>query len=155
MAKHAAGAGLKGIALFEAAKGALVILAGLGLVALLHRDAQALAEAIVARLHLNPGSRYPTIFLSLMDHPSDARLWAIGGSAAMYAAMRFTEAFGLWHQRVWASWLGVWSGGIYIPVEMYEAIAHPSPIHIGLAIANALIVAYLAVGIRREPAGAR
>ena len=41
MAKRAAGmaTGLKGIALFEAAKGVLVIVAGLGLVALLHRDA--------------------------------------------------------------------------------------------------------------------
>ncbi|WP_020204752.1 MULTISPECIES: DUF2127 domain-containing protein [Cupriavidus] len=156
MAKHAAGgAGLKGIALFEAAKGALVILAGLGLVALLHRDAQALAETIVMRLHLNPGSRYPTIFLSLLNHPSDARLWAIGGSAAMYAAMRFTEAFGLWHQRVWASWLGVWSGAVYIPVEAYEAIAHPTPVHLGLAVANVLIVVYLANGIRRAPASAR
>ncbi|WP_416052315.1 DUF2127 domain-containing protein [Cupriavidus basilensis] len=154
MAKQGTGAGLKGIALFEAAKGVLVILAGLGLVALLHRDAQALAEAIVARLHLNPGSRYPTIFLSLMAHPSDARLWAIGGSAAMYAAMRLTEAYGLWRQRVWAKWLGVWSGAVYIPVELYEAVAHPSAIHIGLAIANVLIVVYLANSIRRNPASA-
>ncbi|MDF3831359.1 DUF2127 domain-containing protein [Cupriavidus basilensis] len=153
MAKHGSGAGLKSIALFEAAKGAVVILAGLGLIALLHRDAQALAEAIVARLHLNPASHYPTIFLSLMAHPSDARLWAIGGSAMAYAAMRFTEAYGLWRQRIWANWLGVWSGGIYIPVELYEAIAHPSAIHIGLAIANVLIVAYLVNGIRRNAAG--
>jgi uncharacterized membrane protein (DUF2068 family) len=154
MAKQGSRAGLKGIAMFEAAKGAVVILAGLGLVALLHRDAQALAEAIVGRLHLNPGSRYPTIFLSLMSHPSDARLWAIGGSAATYAAMRFAEAYGLWRQRVWAKWLGVWSGAIYIPVEVYEAVVHPSAIHIGLAIANALIVLYLANSIRRDPAGA-
>lgn len=154
MAKHGSGAGLKGIALFEAAKGAVVILAGLGLIALLHRDAQALAEAIVARLHLNPGSRYPTIFLSLMSDPTNARLWAIGGSAATYSAMRFTEAYGLWRQRAWAKWLGVWSGAIYIPVEMYEAVVHPSALHIGLAIANALIVAYLANSIRRDPARA-
>lgn len=154
MAKQGSGAGLKGIAMFEAAKGAVVILAGLGLVALLHRDAQALAEAIVDRLHLNPGSRYPTIFLSLMSHPSDARLWAIGGSAAMYAAMRFAEAYGLWRQRLWAKWLGVWSGGIYIPLEVYAAVLHPSAIHIGLAIANTLIVVYLANSIRHNPAGA-
>lgn len=142
--------GLKGIALLEAAKGALVVLAGIGLAALLHRDAQALAEAIVARLHLNPGSRYPTIFLSLAAHPDDPRLWAIGASAAVYAAMRFAEAYGLWHERPWAQWLGVWSGAIYIPVELYEAARHPTWIHIGVAVANMAIVAYLAASLARR-----
>lgn len=142
--------GLKSIAMFEAAKGALVILAGIGLVALLHRDAQALAEAIVSRFHINPASRYPTIFLSLLAHPTDGRLWAIGGSAAMYALMRFTEAYGLWRGRAWGNWLGVWSGGIYIPVEVYEAIRHPTWLHVGLAVANALVVAYLVTGLARH-----
>lgn len=142
--------GLKGIALLEATKGALVVLAGIGLAALLHRDAQALAEAIVARLHLNPGSRYPTIFLSLAAHPDDPRLWAIGASAAIYAAMRFAEAYGLWHERSWAQWLGVWSGAIYIPVELYEAARHPTWIHIGVAVANVAIVAYLAASLARR-----
>lgn len=142
--------GLKGIALLEATKGALVVLAGIGLAALLHRDAQALAEAIVARLHLNPGSRYPTIFLSLAAHPDDPRLWAIGASAAIYAAMRFAEAYGLWHERAWAQWLGVWSGAIYIPVELYEAARHPTWIHIGVAVANVAIVAYLAASLARR-----
>jgi uncharacterized membrane protein (DUF2068 family) len=156
MAKRTAGmaTGLKGIALFEATKGVLVIVAGLGLVALLHRDAQALAELIVSRYHLNPASRYPTIFLSLAAHPNDPRLWAIGASALVYAGMRLTEAYGLWHQRTWASWLGVWSGAIYIPVELYEAIAHPTWIHIGLAIANAAIVAYLVTSLARSRRGA-
>lgn len=141
--------GLKGIALVEAAKGALVVLAGIGLAALLHENAQAIAEAIVARLHLNPGSRYPTIFLALAAHPNDPRLWAIGASAAVYATMRFAEAYGLWRGRAWAQWLGVWSGAVYIPVELYEAVRHPTWIHIGLAAANAAIVAYLVTNLAR------
>lgn len=150
MAHASSQLGLKSIALFEAAKGALVILAGIGLVAFLHRDAQALAEAIVARLHINPASRYPTIFLSLLAHPTDGRLWAIGGSAAVYAVMRFAEAYGLWRNLPWGKWLGVWSGGIYIPVEFYEAVRHPTWLHVGLAIANAVVVAYLVVGLLRQ-----
>lgn len=141
--------GLRGIALLEAAKGALVVIAGIGIAALLHENAQAIAEAIVARLHLNPGSRYPTIFLALAAHPDDPRLWAIGASAGVYAAMRFAEAYGLWHGRAWAQWLGVWSGGIYIPVELYEAVRHPTWIHVGLAAANVAIVAFLAANLAR------
>ncbi|QET04610.1 MULTISPECIES: DUF2127 domain-containing protein [Cupriavidus] len=150
MAHASSALGLRGIALFEAAKGALVILAGIGIVALLHRDAQAIAEQIVARLHVNPASRYPTIFLSLMAHPTDGRLWAIGGSAAVYALMRFAEAYGLWHNLPWGKWIGVWSGGIYIPVEFYEAVRHPTVLHIGLAVANALVVVYLVGGLLRQ-----
>ncbi|CAG2147283.1 hypothetical protein LMG31506_03586 [Cupriavidus yeoncheonensis] len=142
--------GLRTIALFEAAKGALVIVAGLGLVAFLHRDAQALAESIIMRLHINPASRYPTIFLALLSHPSDARLWAIGGSAAVYALMRFAEAWGLWHRLAWGNWLGVFSGGIYLPLELYEALVHPSWMHASLAVANLLVVLYLVKGLARH-----
>lgn len=154
MAHGSSQLGLKSIALFEAAKGALVILAGIGLVALLHRDAQALAEAIVSRFHINPASRYPTIFLSLMAHPTDGRLWAIGGSAAVYALMRFAEAYGLWRGRSWGNWIGVWSGGIYIPVEIYEAVRHPSWLHVLLAIANAVVVIYLVLQLARHKGSA-
>ncbi|XQM37632.1 DUF2068 domain-containing protein [Cupriavidus sp. H19C3] len=150
MAHGSSQLGLKSIALFEAAKGALVILAGIGLVALLHRDAQALAEAIVSRFHINPASHYPTIFLSLLAHPTDGRLWAIGGSAAVYALMRFAEAYGLWRGLAWGNWIGVWSGGIYIPVEIYEAVRHPTWLHVSLAIANALVVIYLVAGLARH-----
>jgi uncharacterized membrane protein (DUF2068 family) len=142
--------GLRTIALFEAAKGALVIVAGLGLVAFLHRDAQALAESIIMRLHVNPASRYPTIFLALLSHPSDARLWAIGGSAAVYALMRFAEAWGLWHRLAWGNWVGVFSGGIYLPLELYEALVHPSWLHASLTVANVLVVLYLVKGLARH-----
>ncbi|MGY8527305.1 DUF2127 domain-containing protein [Paracidovorax citrulli] len=142
--------GLRGIALFEAAKGVAVLVAGAGLAALLHRDAQAFAEAVVARLHLNPGSKIPGIFLSIAANPDDPRLWAVGASALVYVAMRLTEAYGLWHDRTWAQWLGVWSGAIYIPLELYEVVVHPSGMHVTLAIANAAIVAYLAANLARE-----
>jgi len=136
--------------LYEAAKGLLVILGGLGLVALLHRDAQALAEAIIHRIHVNPASHYPTIFLALFDHPGDGRLWAIGGSAVVYAIMRFAEAWGLWHRLAWGNWLGVWSGGMYVPIELYEALAHPTWLHWGLMLANVAVVVYLVKGLAKH-----
>jgi hypothetical protein len=48
------------VAAFEAAKGLLVLAAGFGLLSLLHKDVQVLAERFVDRLHLNPAKRYPT-----------------------------------------------------------------------------------------------
>jgi hypothetical protein len=50
---------IRTVALVEAAKGALVLVAGLGLLSLVHHDAQRLAEVLVTHSHLNPASRYP------------------------------------------------------------------------------------------------
>src|SRR5436305_641496 len=44
--------GVRTVALFEAAKGALVLAAGLGLLGLIHRDVQAFAERLVRASHL-------------------------------------------------------------------------------------------------------
>ena len=58
-------AGLRIVALFEGAKGVLVLAAGFGLLSLIHHDVQGMAEEVVRHFHLNPASRYPRIFLQL------------------------------------------------------------------------------------------
>jgi uncharacterized membrane protein (DUF2068 family) len=135
--------GLKAAALFEALKGFLVILAGCGLLALLHRDAQAFAEKLVLHLHLNPARHYPRIFIEAAARLTDARLWLLVAGAFAYSALRFTEAYGLWRARPWAEWIGIVSGGIYIPVEALELIRRPTVLKAVLLAANALLVAYL------------
>ncbi|HZV33272.1 MAG TPA: DUF2127 domain-containing protein, partial [Verrucomicrobiae bacterium] len=72
---HRAPLGLRTVAIFEFAKGMIVLLAGLGLLSLIHHDAQAVAEDIVRRLHLNPAHQYPRIFIDFAGHLTDARLW--------------------------------------------------------------------------------
>ena len=54
-AKHELG--LRTVAAFEAFKGIAVLIAGSGFLALIGRDAQALAERIVRHLHLDPALR--------------------------------------------------------------------------------------------------
>ena len=54
---------LRTVAVFEAAKGALVLLVGFDLLSLVHHDIQQAAEHLLARTHLNPASRYPRILL--------------------------------------------------------------------------------------------
>jgi len=51
--------GVRVIALFEAAKGILVLTAGMGLLALAHRNLQALAEQLIRWFHLDPAGHYP------------------------------------------------------------------------------------------------
>jgi uncharacterized membrane protein (DUF2068 family) len=135
--------GLKAAALFEALKGLLVILAGFGLLALLHRDAQAFAESLVRHLHLNPARHYPSIFIEAAAHLTDARLRLLAAGAFAYSALRFAEAYGLWLARPWAQWIGIVSGGAYLPVETLELIRRPTVLKAALLAVNALLVAYL------------
>ncbi|TJZ77596.1 DUF2127 domain-containing protein [Chitiniphilus eburneus] len=134
---------LRSMALFEAAKGALVLLAGAGLLSLVHWKAQAVAEALVRHLHLNPASRYPRIFLDLATQATSARLWGLAALACGYAGLRFAEAWGLWWQRRWAEWLAALSGGIYLPLELYGLWQRPGWPELGLVVLNAAIVGYV------------
>jgi len=99
--------GIRMIAGYEAAKGLLVLVAGTGLLLLVHRDAQALAERLVTHLHLDPAKRVPRIFLQFMTEVTPGRLRWLALGAMAYALMRFAEAYGLWRGRRWAEWLGV------------------------------------------------
>lgn len=131
------------MAAYEAAKGILVLAVGLGLLGFIHRDLQQVAEHIVKHLHLNPSSHYPRIFLAVASRLDDARLWALAGGAVAYSGLRLVEAVGLWKSRRWAEWLGALSGGIYVPVEIYEVARKVTATRLVLLIFNVAMVAYL------------
>jgi uncharacterized membrane protein (DUF2068 family) len=136
-------AGVRAIAFFEAVKGALVLVAGFGLLALVHRDLEDLAERLVRHSHLNPASHYPRVFIEAAARTSDSRLRTLAALAFVYSAVRFVEAYGLWKMRAWAEWFAIISGCVYLPVELYELIEKPTLIRAGILILNALVVAYL------------
>jgi uncharacterized membrane protein (DUF2068 family) len=136
--------GLRFVAALEATKGLLVFLTGFGLLAYIHKDLHLAAERLVRHFHLNPASRYPTIFLDLADHVTDSQLWFLALFALLYATARIIEAYGLWHERRWAEWFGLLSGGMYVPLELFEiarGVTWPKTV---LLIVNAGVVGYLA-----------
>ena len=136
-------AGVRAIAFFEALKGTLVVVAGFGLLALVHRDLEDLAERLVTHSHLNPASHYPRVFIEAAANTSDSRLRTLAALAFAYSAVRFVEAYGLWHMRAWAEWFAIASGCVYLPVEVYELVEKPTLIRAGILVLNALVVAYL------------
>ena len=91
--------GLRLVAVFEAAKGLLVLLAGFGLLSMLHRDVQKIAEDLVRLSHLNPASHYPRIFIDAAARATDRHLVLLAGLAFGYALVRLVEGYGLWHER--------------------------------------------------------
>ena len=143
--------GLRTIAGYEAAKGAIVLLAGLGLLGLIHRDVQEAGEELVRHLHLSPSAHYPRIFLALTARVTDGWLWALALGSMLYSGLRFAEAYGLWRGKAWAEWLAAISGAIYVPFEAVELIRKVTGLRIVSLVVNLLVVGYMLWLLRRRP----
>lgn len=134
---------IRAIAIFEGAKGAVVLLAGCGVLSLIHRDVQHVADEIVRHLHLNPAKHYPHIFLHAASRLTEARLWWLAAGALSYCTVRFVEAYGLWWQRWWAEGFAAASGAVYMPFEIYKLFHGDRTVAtIALAI-NVIVVAFM------------
>jgi len=142
--------GLKVVALFEAAKGLLILLVGFGLLAFIHRDLHHAAEQLVRQFHLNPAKHYPRIFIDAIGSVTNGQLWLLAGAALFYAGARFTEAVGLWLARPWAEWFGFITGGMYVPIEVYELMRRVTWAKVTILLVNLLIVIYLARVLYRD-----
>ncbi len=147
--------GLKLVAGLEAAKGAVVLTAGVGLFRLVHHDVQAAAESFVRHMHLNPASHYPRVFIDAMTMLDDSRLRMLALGALAYATVRLAEAYGLWTDRSWAEWFGALSGGIYVPIEIYKLFEKLTWTRFGFLAFNAVIVGYLSWVLARRQADMR
>jgi uncharacterized membrane protein (DUF2068 family) len=136
---------LRSIALFEAAKGVLVMLLGIGLVRIGRQNLDLYVAHLMKLLHVSPVGRLSTLLLQAADRTTDKGLWVLAVGAMFYAAVRFTEAVGLWHDRDWAEWFALLSGGMYLPWEAYSLLHHPHPFKWIVLLANLAIVLFMLV----------
>lgn len=147
--------GVRTVATVEFVKGLIVVAAGLGVFSMRHhKDLWGIAESFLEFFHANPYHHYVGVFIALVSRFSDVRLWKIALAAAVYAAMRFVEAYGLWYALPWAEWMAIISGSVYIPFEMIDLIRRPSPIRVAIIAINTLVVLYM-LHIRIQAAESR
>lgn len=141
---------VKSVALFEAVKATFVLLAGFGVLSLLHRNIRLVARTVVGRLHLDPTHRFAGSFLEASARVTDGRLWFIALAGFLYALFHFLEAYGLWFGRVWAEWLAVVSGGIFLPVEIYELIEKFTWVRVFTLLINLVVVCAMTSVLRKN-----
>lgn len=137
---------LRTVAVLEAAKGVLVTCLGLGLVSLSHRHLglESVAENLLYVLHIDPGWHISKIFLAAAARLGDTNLLMLAAIAAAYSMLRFVEGYGLWTGRVWAQWIALISGIMYLPLEIYELIRKPALAKWIILLINLAIVVYIA-----------
>lgn len=138
--------GLHILASFEAFKGLLVLIVGIGLLENLHGDLRIIANtamSIFKHLHLNPARHYPHVLLTAIATISDKNIFWLAIGSLVYSTLRFIEAFGLWQKRTWAQWIAIISGSLYIPVEVLELSHGFSYLKASISLFNIILVIYL------------
>jgi uncharacterized membrane protein (DUF2068 family) len=144
---------LRAVAGFEFFKGIFVVIMGICALVLVQNDTSLIAEKILALLHISPDRHSAQVFLDFADSVTDARLWAAARIAFAYAALRFTEAYGLWHERTWAEWVAFLSGTLLLPWEIRELFRGLAFWRCALLIGNLAVVCfmlYIIIANRRE-----
>src|SRR5690242_13426955 len=131
---------LRAVTNLEFFKGVFVVLMGICALALVHKDTWLIAESLLSLLHVSTDRRPAQIFLDFADSITDARLWAAARIAFAYAALRFTEAYGLWKGRTWAEWVAFLSGTLLLPLEVRELFRGITLVRSLLLLGNLAIV---------------
>jgi uncharacterized membrane protein (DUF2068 family) len=143
---------LRGIALFEAAKGVLASAAAFGLISLRHTDLHSVVDAFLLRHGVDPETHYRRLFIESVARATHQHVPQIVGLAFVYALIRFAEAYGLWRGKHWAEWFAVISAGLYLPLELTHLLRHPTRLTGILMAVNVIIIVYLAELLAKDRA---
>lgn len=144
--------GLLAIAILKFVKAGLLILLGIGALALLHKDVAATVTEWVRHIRVDPDNQYVRSFLGKLGLVDDKRLKQVGTGTFFYAALLLIEGTGLLLEKSWAEYLTIIITSSFIPLEVYEVFHHFSLLRTGTLLLNVFIVAYLVYVVRRNRA---
>jgi uncharacterized membrane protein (DUF2068 family) len=138
------------IAVFKIIKATVLLVAAIGILKMMHSDAQSLVEHWILRLGLDPGNRYVDLLMSKAGNVTPEKVKELGIGGFIYAALFMTEGIGLWLQKRWAEWFTIIITSSLVPFEVWEIVRHVSVGKIVVLIANLAIVVYLLYQIRHK-----
>ena len=72
------------------------------------------------------------------------QIYALALLAAIFSAVRWIEAFGIWFNRNWAKWMVLLFNIIYIPFEINELLHQVTAVMSLILVVNMLVVFYIA-----------
>jgi uncharacterized membrane protein (DUF2068 family) len=138
------------IAFFKLLKAVLLVAVGVGALKLVHTDITSVVAEWVARLGLDPGSRYVGRAILKAATLTPNKLKDLGVGSFIYAGLFLTEGTGLWLVKGWAVWFSIIITSSFVPVELYEIYRHPTALRVLTLVINIAVVAFLFYRIRGE-----
>jgi uncharacterized membrane protein (DUF2068 family) len=140
---------LTAIAVFKLIKATLLVVVAVGAQRLLHRDIQATIIHWARAVRVDPDDHILQTILERVARVNPQQIKAISLGLLLYAGLFATEGVGLLLKKRWAEYLTVISTALLLPLEIMEVVRHPHVGRVVVLIANALIVVYLIVQLRR------
>jgi len=131
------------IALFRLLKAVLLIVVGLGVLQLLHKDTASVVAHWVRIFGLDPGEPYVDRMLQKVIALTPNRIRGLGIGSFIYAGLFFTEGIGLWMLKRWAEWFSIIITTSFIPIEIYEIHGHPTLLKVLVLVINIAAVGFL------------
>jgi len=142
--------GLRTVAVFEATKGAIVLLLACGVLQLIHKSE--VANGLTRLLHVSSEGKLSRLYTDLASRATDGTLWVLVVGALVYATVRAIAVYGLWRGREWAKGFEVWCTALYLPPELYWLLLHPSWLRCGVLGANVVtLLFFLALRAKAGP----
>jgi len=138
------------IGLFKLFKGISLLIAGFGLLRLLHKDVAAVTQHWIEVLRVDPDNRFIHRALVRIFNVTPKQLRELSAGTFVYAAIFLTEGTGLLARKHWAVYMTLISTGLFIPLEVYEIYRHFTLLKLAVTVVNVLIVWYLAARIKRR-----
>lgn len=136
--------GLRTVATIEFAKGVAAVGIAILLFVLRNKDVWDIAMSVLNLFHINPDRHFAQVLLDRADEVTSGQISMLALVSLAYASIRFVEAYGLWKTRVWAEWLAILSGLIYLPFEIRALLQRSTAFRWGAVIINLLMVGYVA-----------
>ena len=133
--------GLHIIAIVEAVKGWLALLAASGLELIGPAPLQRWVHELIARFQLDP-SHGAAAWLAQAINPGAVHLAA--AVATLYGIVHLIEGWGLWRAKAWASWLGCIAAALYLPFDLYAFVLHRHWLEAAVVAINLVVVWVLA-----------
>ena len=139
--------GLRLIAVIEGLKGLLALSAASGLEIIGPVPLKRWVDGLIQYFQLD--QRHGAMaWLADAINPGSVHLAA--AAVATYAVLHLIEAWGLWRDKAWASWLGCIAAAIYLPFDLYALIRHPGWLALAVLAVNLVIVWVLARDLRKR-----
>jgi uncharacterized membrane protein (DUF2068 family) len=142
--------GLMLIGVLKLLKGLTLVVAGIGVLSLLHRDAAETVRHWIEYIRIDPHDRLIDHFLEKIAGISHRTLRRLGVGTLLYAAVFCTEGVGLLTARHWAEYMTAGVTTSFLPIEAYELFVHPSLVKALVVLINVVVVVYLLLEIKKE-----
>lgn len=147
--------GLLLIGALKLLKGLALLVAGIGLLSLLHRDVAETARHWIEAIRIDPHDRWIDHLLERIGGISHRALRRLGIGTLLYSAVFCTEGVGLLLGQHWAEYMTAGVTASFLPIEAYELAVHPGIVKTVVTLLNVAVVAYLVLEIRSERAHRR